>query len=366
MSFVNSSFFRKYVLPGFVFQSVAIGGGYCTGRELVEYFLKFGPWAGFFGMIITTVIWSAVLAATFEFARVFRAYDYLTFFRNLLGRWWISFEIIYGIYLLIVLAVVGSAAGVLIRDSLHIPYMAGVIIMMAAVGFLTFKGTALLEKIISVWAFFLYAVYATLLGIAIVKFGSRIAETASSAESAPGFGWSAFKYAFYNLANMPGVFFCLHHIEKRKEAVWAGVLGGVTGILPAIFFYIAMMAFYPAVLSQEVPSVYIFQNMQITVVSVLFQITLFGTLLDTGAPLVHSVNERVAAAFREKGKLWPQWQRPILAVIILTITTAVSTYGLINLIAKGYGAVSWGFLFVYVIPILTVGVYKVYRRTRST
>jgi len=31
---------------------------------------------------------------------------------------------------------------------------------------------------------------------------------------------------------------------------------------------------------------------------------------------------------------------------------------LINLIAKGYGSASWGFLVAYIIPLLTLGIYK--------
>ena len=31
---------RKYLVPGLVFQSVVIGGGYGTGREIAEFFLK--------------------------------------------------------------------------------------------------------------------------------------------------------------------------------------------------------------------------------------------------------------------------------------------------------------------------------------
>ncbi len=30
------SLFQRYLLPGFIFQSVVIAGGYGTGRELVE------------------------------------------------------------------------------------------------------------------------------------------------------------------------------------------------------------------------------------------------------------------------------------------------------------------------------------------
>lgn len=34
--------FGKYVLPGIILQSVLIGGGFATGREIVEYGAKFG------------------------------------------------------------------------------------------------------------------------------------------------------------------------------------------------------------------------------------------------------------------------------------------------------------------------------------
>ena len=34
--------FGRYVLPGVIMQSVLIGGGYATGREIVEYGARLG------------------------------------------------------------------------------------------------------------------------------------------------------------------------------------------------------------------------------------------------------------------------------------------------------------------------------------
>ncbi len=34
--------FRRYLLPGFVFEAAVIAGGYATGRELVEFFRRCG------------------------------------------------------------------------------------------------------------------------------------------------------------------------------------------------------------------------------------------------------------------------------------------------------------------------------------
>jgi len=53
MKITRSPFFLKYLLPGIVFQSVVIAGGYSTGREIVEFFLNFGPGGGSSGLTIT-------------------------------------------------------------------------------------------------------------------------------------------------------------------------------------------------------------------------------------------------------------------------------------------------------------------------
>ena len=132
--------FRRYVMPGLVFQGVLIGGGYGTGREIVEYFMRFGPLGGILGLFVVTLpVWAVILAVTFEFARTFESYDYRSLLINLLGRFWISFEVLFVTLLVIVLAVVGSAAGALLRDFFGIPYLAGVAMMLGAVSFLTFK-----------------------------------------------------------------------------------------------------------------------------------------------------------------------------------------------------------------------------------
>ncbi len=360
MTFLKSPRFQKYLLPGFVFQSVTIGGGYGTGRELVEYFLNNGPVGGLLGMVlVTTVIWSVILAVTFEFARVFKAYDYRTFFKKLLGPFWILFEIIYFILLFIVLAVIGSAAGILLEANFGIPYIFGVVIMLAAVGFLTFKGSGLIENFLSIWSLLLYAVYITFLVVAFIKFGPAIKSSLTSGNIGSGWILGGFKYALYNLGIIAAVLFCLKHIQTRKQALIAGLLGGPIAIIPGLLFYIAVVGFYPEILPVEIPVVYVLNKAGVPALLILFQIVLFGTLVETGTGFIHSVNERLRSALRARGKDLKQWQRPMVAVIILLIAFGLSTFGLIDLIAKGYGTISWGFFVVFIIPLMTIGIYKI-------
>ena len=120
-----SDFFRRYLLPGFVFEAAVIGGGYATGRELVEFFLPAGPLGGLLGMAVSMLVWSAVLAVSFELARRARAYDYRSFAKLLLGRGWFLFEIAYFLLIVLVLAVMGAAAGEIVHSLLGVPKLAG-------------------------------------------------------------------------------------------------------------------------------------------------------------------------------------------------------------------------------------------------
>jgi len=49
------------------------------------------------------------------------------------------------------------------------------------------------------------------------------------------------------------------------------------------------------------------------------------------------------------------------AVAAILVSAGLSLVGITSLIAKGYGTMSWGFLIVYVIPLLTVGIYRLAR-----
>jgi uncharacterized membrane protein YkvI len=366
MRWMSSLLFKKYLMPGFVFQSVVIAGGYGTGRELVEYFLNFGPLGGLLGMLaVTTVIWSCMLALSFEFARISQAYDYRSFFQNLLGQYWFAFEILYFILLCIVLAVIGSAAGVLLRDNFHIPYLVAVIITMTLIGFLAFKGTHLIARFLSSWSIVLYFAFGTFLFVSLLKFGPTIQKQFSEALILPRWTLGGFKYAFYNIAVIPAVLFCINGIETRKEAITAGLLGGMIGIFPGLLLYIAVVSSYPSVLPVEMPVVFVLQRAGFPPLLILFQIVLFGALITTGIGFIHAVNERIYTSRLEEGKEFPRWQRPLVAVGLLSTGMILSTFGLINLIAKGYGTISWGFFAIYVIPITTIGLAKIMREKRS-
>jgi uncharacterized membrane protein YkvI len=355
--------FRRYVMPGLVFQGVLIGGGYGTGREIVEYFMRFGPLGGILGLFAVTLpVWAFMLAVTFEFSRTFKAYDYRSLLIHLLGRFWGIFELFYVALLVIVLAVVGAAAGVLLRDFFSVPYSLGVVVMLAAVGFLTFKGSGVIERSFSVWSILIYVVYVAFLAVSALRFGQDIGAKLLSGETLPGWVVAAFKYGLYNMCVIPAILFCVRHIETRRQAISAGVIAAVIGLLPAFLFYLAILGQYPDVVMQEIPAVYVLQRARAPALLVAFVIMLFGTLIQTGTGFIHGVNERIQHTLAARGRELPDWQRPMIAIALLVVSLGLARFGIVALVARGYGWISWGIFVIYFVPLVTVGLHTIVRR----
>lgn len=360
----SSATFQKYFLPGFVFQSIVIGGGYGTGRELVEFFLTDGPAAGYLGILVSTVIWSIVLAIGFEFARIQKAYDYRTFINGLLGKGWIAFEVVYIVGMVLVVSVLGSAAGVLVADVFGVPALVGIVTMILVVGVLVFFGTALIEKALSIWSFALYAVFLILIIVAFSQFGTEIGRYAGGMNEGGNWILSGAEYAAYNVGLMPAMLFAARHLETRREAFLSGGIAGALAMIPGVFIYTSLLGVYPAVLDVPIPADFLLSQMDVPALRLIFQIILFGTLIETGVGLVHGFNERVDSVYIEKGREMPRALRFGSAIVILvTAIFLAEAIGIVDLIKSGYGALTWGYWVVFVIPVLTIGIWHIRKST---
>lgn len=359
MSDASPGLFSRMLLPGVAFQAVVVGGGYATGRELAQFFLPAGPWGGLLALGVCMVVWSVVLAVSFEFARATQSFEYRAFFKRLLGRGWVLFEIVYIVLLLLVLAVAGAGAGAIIKSGFGLPSWVGATALMVAVAALAMRGNAAFEKFLTWWVAFLVIVYLAFLVLILSAFGDQIGATFAGA--AVGGGWlkAGITYAGYNLAVAPAVLGTARHMRSRRDAVIAGLLSGPMAIAPGVLFFVAMMAGYPSIGTAEVPSDRLLAALNLPAFRLMFQIVLFGTLVDTGAGMIHAINERLIAAWPGHRGPAPRWLRLVVALVLLVGAIVVAArIGLIDLIGRGYGALTWAFIAVYVIPILTIGVWK--------
>jgi uncharacterized membrane protein YkvI len=359
----RGSWFQRYLLPGLAFKAVVIGGGYATGRELAEFFLPSGPQGGLLAMLLAMLIWSAVCAATFCLARVTASRDYRTFFKNLLGPFWVIFEAAYLLFMILILAVFGAAAGAIGAAVMGWPPLAGTLCLIAGIIVFSAYGNASVERLFKWVSIFLYGVYAIFAGLSLFAFGDRILTNVSIA--APMDGWAAggLTYASYNVVGAVIILPVLRHLRSNKDALVAGVLAGPLAMVPALLFFICMIAYYPQIAGETLPSDFLLRRLNVPAFRFLFQLMIFMALLESSTGFVHAINERVALAYSaRRGRNLPVAVRVSITGALLIGSIFLATrFGLATLIARGYRALAYIFLVVFVLPVVTLGLRQIWK-----
>ncbi len=166
------------------------------------------------------------------------------------------------------------------------------------------------------------------------------------------------KYGVLQVSLIPAVLFTVRHVETRREAVGAGLLAGVIAMVPALLFFLSMAGQYPQIVDRPVPANFMLEQLGSRAFQLTFQVVLFGTLIETGAGLIHAFNQRLVSALAETRRELPSFARPAIAAGLLVVGALLSRFGIVALVGRGYGTVAWVFLFIYVVPLLTYGVWK--------
>lgn len=362
-----ASWFQRYLLPGFAFKAVVIGGGYATGRELVEFFLPSGPQGGLLAMLFAAAIWSVVCIATFLFARITHSEDYRTFFRNLLGRGWIVFEIVYCLFIVLVLAVFGAAAGAIGAALFGWPSLAGTLCLLFGIAVFVAFGNTSVEQLFKWVSLFLYGVYALFVILALNAFGDRIGD--QLALDVPTDGWvlAGITYASYNVVGAVVILPVLRHLTSNRDAIIAGALSGPLAMIPAFLFFICMIAYYPEIGAESLPSDFLLQRLDAPVFHGVFQLMIFAALLESGTGSVHAVNQRISQVWQARfGRELSVRARFVAAGVLLVVAMLLADrFGLVTLIARGYRALAYILIAVYVVPLLTYGVWQLWAVQRS-
>ena len=368
MTRVVQSWFRRFILPALAFKAVVIGGGYATGRELAEYFLPSGPRGGLLGMALATVIWSTMCVLTFLFARATGSVDYSGFFRQLLGRFGVSFEIAYFAFLMLLLAVFGAAAGAIGAAVFGWPAIVGRLLLIVLIALFATYGNTAVEALFKYVSVLLYATYGIFLLLSLHRFGHQIA-IALATPASIGAGWAVggITYAAYNVIGAVIILPVARHLTSDRDAVIAGLLCGPLAMLPACLFFVCMAAFAPGIGQATLPSDVLLQELHVPLFRLAFQAMIFAALLECGTGMVHAVNQRLARLWRaRRGTPIPGAIRLAVTLCLLVASMFIAgRFGLVALIARGYRVLAWVFLGVYVAPMLTLGIWRLRRPTRA-
>jgi uncharacterized membrane protein YkvI len=359
--------FTRWLLPGLGVKAVVIGGGYATGRELAEFFLARGPRGGLIAILFATLLFSIFCSLTFVAARRFQTYDYKSFFKQLLGRAWHLFELAYLLFVVLILAVYGAAAGAIGNAVFNAPLWVGTVLLAVFIAGIVAFGNKAVERLFRDVSYLLYGVYALFIVLALWRFGDRIPGAFAAAPQTSGWALSGVTYFGYNIIGAVVILPVLRHLLSDRDAIVAGLIAGPLTMLPALLFFIPMVAFYPEVQSATLPSDFMLQRIGITWFHLLFQLMIFAALLESGTSSVHAINERIDRAWASRtGKELTHRQRLGIAVVVIAFCMFLaSRFGLVALIATGYRALAYILLVTFILPLVTVGMWKLWHSSRD-
>ncbi len=370
--------FHTLVLPAIIAQSMIMGGGYATGREVVEYAGRFGNW-GWLSVAIIALGFAIVMALSFELARLAGAYEYKEWSRNLIGPFWWLADLLILSMMLLVIAVMSAAIGEVLQQTLGFPKPLSLAMALVCVGFLSWRGSGFIEKAKTWGSTALYIAYC---GFAVMVLTAPVEQAAASAPAPAGaeagpleVTISAIQYVAYNVAVVPAVLFVLHRQTRRSETFSSGVLAGAAMTIPFALTLACLLRFpQSSVMDAEVPWLPL-----ITAAAdgraggpalwiVIFGLVASWTLIETAVGCIHALLNRVEGNLGDLPRRWrpasggltPR-QKAVTAVGVLGVAAGLSTFGIIDLVARGYGTLAWGFIAVVVVPLFVVVPYRMLR-----
>lgn len=353
---------RVILIPAAVYLSVVFGGAYSTGREVVEFMSKNGPWGGLISLSTIAVTYIILLFLCFELARRYEAYDYRAFFKVLLGRGWFLYEILITIGLIVTLAICASATGNIAKEHFGVSIYVGGVAMLLIVVTLNYFGREVVEKSM------VYAVIA--LGVLVAYlcfkvFGTYDAELSKVfSEHSPANTTQSVNtgliYAFTVTGFIPMIIFCGRDLYSINESLIAGVAAGVVAILPGIAFHLCFMAFYPEILNLTVPTYLIIEQATSSMFLNFYVVVVFVLIALTGVGLLQGVLERIDNRMQEsRGRALSATNHALISAFALIASSGLATIGLVDLIIKGFRFFSISFTFIFFIPLFTIGIYKI-------
>ena len=383
--------FHTLVLPAIIAQSMIIGGGYATGREVVEYAGRFGN-RGWLAVAIITVCFAVVMALSFELARLAGAYDYKTWSRNLVGPLWWLVDLLILSMMMLVIAVMTAAIGEVLQQTVGLPKLLSLALALVCVGFLSWRGSRFIEKA-KTWgsaalylgycAFALLVLTAPVDGAAVEAVGAAVAQPVAVVYApAPATEGgvlevivAAVLYVAYNVAVVPAVLFCLHRQTRRSETFSSGALAGVAMTVPfALTLACLLRSPQASVMEAEVPWLpLIGAAADGRAGGAALWIAIFGlvagwTLIETAVGSIHALLRRVESNLDDLPRRWrpasgrlTRAQKAGTAVGVLVAAAGLSTFGIIDLVARGYGTLAWGFIALVVVPLFVVVPWRALR-----
>lgn len=349
----------------FVWFTTQFGGGFASGAQLFQYFIAFGIWT-----LITPII-AQCLSALYQwyalrFAHRNKTYDYRSFNNRFYGKFAPVFsnlyEVVYFVLLCIAPSVAFATGGATMAALTGIPYIICTLIIGVFIFFVTIYGTDIVRKAAATLSVLI------VVGLLIVYIPNIIAQWGSITETikvmadnpAPAGPalWKSFLYFSFQLASI-GLF--VQHAkpftsdDDAKKSMIYGLIVNI-GIISLCTVGMLAIATNPEVGSVSVPILLLVKNgvgssFMLPIISLLIVLGAVSTAVNMIAGVVNRVTSQFAKEEAASGDSKKPSKLGVITTFVFVIMAfGIAQFGLIPLVAKGYGYLGYITIAVVVIP----------------
>lgn len=343
------------------------GGGFATGNQEVNYFVKYG-WFSVFLPLIAMILLGWGHRNALVLAKDFKTYDYKSFGDALFHPYEKYFSIVFelGFIMLIACGVSTSIAGAgsLLKSTLGIPYGFGIVTVGVILLLLTIFGSGLIIRVLNLKTYFIIITLFILCVLGIQMGAFNFHQILISQET---FGtnwfdavWYALIYIGFQAFTVLPIISVSHNIKTTGDCNRFMLFGTILNGVFLTVICIMLLGFSPEVLNQTLPVYFVTTKLALPWLKILYSIILLVALLGTAISLVFSTVARFEPVLIEKGIFNSlRTRRIVISLLTIAICTGISVFGLTNIVVKGYGSVGYIGLFFVLLPEIVVGTIKI-------
>lgn len=347
------------------------GSGFATGNQADKYFIQNG-FIGLFMPILAVFIMAFINRQALTLSNNHKCNSYKEMFEALYhpyDKLEILFEVYFNIMVLVAVGAVIAGAAALLEALNILPYIVTVILVSIVLFFLTVFGADLVAKASSIFsAIILITCFIIFIpGITTVGF-SKIIDTAKEMGNPNGIISpivSAFSYAGFCSVVLASLIDTGKVLKDGRNATRSMVIGFIMNVLPLLISVLMLFGWAPmynAAGKQTLPTLFIAQQIDNPILTLSYNICLFLCLISTGVTTVYGFVSRFRdAKVLEKKIASPKTRGYVTSLFAIIVSMAVSLAGLDKVINYGYRYMGYFGAIIFIIPLMTVGVYKNYK-----
>jgi brp/blh family beta-carotene 15,15'-monooxygenase len=339
-----------------------VGGGFATGNQTVQYFVRFGWPTVFMPVLVIGLLGWCYYNGT-VMAKNHQIFRYDDFARELYAPFSSAGKIFFDIAFFVLVTVAAGIAiaggGSLFEELFKLNYYVGITITGLVFFLLTIFGADVVRKASSYITIFILIFLIVLLVPGLSSGSKNIAHLVNTRYMEGSWGqvlWMGLIYGGFQILVVASIVSTSQNLKTTRDCVGFALIGFILNAVMTALCAIMILGYMPDIASNKLPILTIAKNQNNPFLLYSYSIVLYCAFVSTGVGVVFGLVARFENAILTNMDIGKR--RALISFSCLLISVIFSLVGLTKLVAVGYGWIGRVCIFLLVIPLAIIAPIK--------